>query len=352
MNIRPLFCSPCSARKHALFASALAAVLLITGCGIVKPMSGSHAKRTGDEIVVAGQLFHTGTPVVLWMDEGGYDAYRIEKRFVPYDQSLWEVTKDEVDSPNRYNLRYKGKHFSPEQLEQIKSGGWPLDLLQDTVDQFVIHYDVCGTSRRCFSVLHDHRTLSVHFMLDIDGTIYQTLDLKERAWHAGKANDRSVGIEIANMGAYPLDNSKVLDQWYQPQPDGSTRLTLPESRGDGGVRNLDDVVGPIRPDPVVGTINERELRQYDLTPQQYQALIKLTAALTRIFPKMANDYPRDDEGNLIPGLLTDEQFADFQGLIAHYHIKTSKVDPGPAFQWDYLLDQVEKEKQAWRFWRR
>ena len=49
-------------------------------------------------------------------------------------------------------------------------------MLQQVVDQFVIHFDVCGTSRRCFEVLQDKRGLSVHFMLDIDGTIYQTLD--------------------------------------------------------------------------------------------------------------------------------------------------------------------------------
>ncbi len=339
--------------RHVLSAAALTlAVVSLAGCGIARPTSGSLEKRTGDEIVVAGQFFHTGTPVVLWMDPGGYDAYRIEKRFVPYDQSLWEVTKDEVDSPNRYNLRYKGTHFTPEQLDMIKSGGWPLDLLRDTVDQFVIHYDVCGTSRRCFNVLHDHRTLSVHFMLDIDGTIYQTLDLKERAWHAGKSNDRSVGIEIANMGAYPPDDMKVLSEWYQTQDDGSTRLTLPESRGDGGVKHPEKITGPARPYTVVGTINEREVQQYDLTPQQYDALIKLTAALTKIFPKIDIDYPRDDEGNLIPGTLTDEQFAEFQGLIGHYHIKTSKIDPGPAFQWDYLIEEVEKEHQGWRFWRR
>jgi len=44
-----------------------------------------------------------------------------------------------------------------------------------------MHYDVCGVSRQYFKVLHDYRGLSVHFMLDIDGTIYQTLDLNERA---------------------------------------------------------------------------------------------------------------------------------------------------------------------------
>jgi len=324
----------------------------LTGCGIAKPAPGKHAKRTGDEIVVAGQFFHTGTPVVLWMDPDGYDAYRIEKRFVPYDKSLWEVTKEEVDSPNRYSLRYKGDHFPPEVVEKIKGGGWPLDLLQDTVDQFVIHYDVCGTSKQCFNILHDHRTLSVHFMLDVDGTVYQTLDLKERAWHAGIANNRSVGIEIANMGAYPADKLGTLHKWYKTHEDGTVELTIPESRGDGGVLTPEFKSGPIRPDLIVGTINGSELHQYDLTPEQYKALVKLTAALTEIFPKMKLDYPRDEHGDHIPGVLTEEQFAEFQGLIGHYHVTKRKTDPGPAFQWDYLIEEVEKEHAGWRFWRR
>ncbi len=65
-----------------------------------------------------------------------------------------------------------------------------LDLLRQKVDQFVLHFDVCGTSAQCFYVLHDRRGLSVHFMLDVDGTIYQTLDVKERAWQATKSNDQ------------------------------------------------------------------------------------------------------------------------------------------------------------------
>ena len=36
--------------------------------------------RKGDEIVICGQYFHTGAPVVLWTDPGGYDAYRTERR--------------------------------------------------------------------------------------------------------------------------------------------------------------------------------------------------------------------------------------------------------------------------------
>ncbi|HXS69039.1 MAG TPA: hypothetical protein VN761_09365, partial [Candidatus Polarisedimenticolia bacterium] len=32
------------------------------------PLAGQMEPRRGDEIVAAGQFFHTGTPVVLWMD--------------------------------------------------------------------------------------------------------------------------------------------------------------------------------------------------------------------------------------------------------------------------------------------
>jgi N-acetyl-anhydromuramyl-L-alanine amidase AmpD len=42
----------------------------------------------------------------------------------------------------------------------------------------------------------------VHFLLDVDGTIYQTLDLHEKAFHATYANDFSIGVEIAHPGAW------------------------------------------------------------------------------------------------------------------------------------------------------
>src|SRR5690606_3292917 len=120
------------------------------------------------------------------------DAYRVERRFIPYAQASWSESQKKLDTPNRYGLR--GRNWPDETLEQIRGGGWSLEQLQAQVDQFVIHYDVAGTARRCFEILHDHRGLSVHYLLDVDGKIYQPLALKERAWHAGTANDRSVGI--------------------------------------------------------------------------------------------------------------------------------------------------------------
>ena len=156
------------------------ALLLLAGCA-TRPGTPAPARK-GDEIVAAGQFFHTGTKVVLWMDPGGYDAYRTERRFAPYEQSGWVKTQEagvSYKDPARYGLR--SQKLSAEEIERVRGGGWDLPLLRRTVDQFVLHYDVCGIAKQCFNILHDHRGLSVHFLLDLDGTVYQTLDLKERA---------------------------------------------------------------------------------------------------------------------------------------------------------------------------
>jgi N-acetyl-anhydromuramyl-L-alanine amidase AmpD len=313
---------------------------MLVGCK-TPPGPGTFAPRAGDEIVVAGHFVHTGTPVVLWMDRGGYDAYRVERRFSPIKEMDWNSSHEAVQglsTPNRYSLRSSG--LNPEELEQIRGGGWDLPLLQKVVDQFVLHFDVCGISRQCFNVLHDHRDLSVHFMLDLDGTIYQTLDLKERAWHATISNNRSVGIEIANMGAYGLKERNPFDQWYASGTNGQTRITIPSRLGDPGFQKKGFVGHPARPEPVQGVTQGQELIQYDFTPEQYAALIKLTATLCRVFPKIKCDYPRDAQGHLITAKLPDEQLKEYQGVLGHFHIQTNKTDPGPALQWDYVINNA------------
>ncbi len=257
---------------------ALLCPLFLSGCLCHSP--GAHEKRKGDEIVVAGQFFHTGTPVVLWMDPGGYDAYRVERRFVPYDESDWETSKPHLDpprSPNRYSVR--DANLTSNQLERVRGGGWDLPTLQSNVDQFVLHFDVAGTSRTCFKILQDVRDLSVHFMLDLDGTIYQTLDLKERARHATISNGRSIGIEIANMGSYGGTEKDPLAEWYRKDAGGQTLITIPARYGPSPERTPNFAGRPARREMIAGQMQGRQLRQYDFTPQQYKALAKLTAAL-------------------------------------------------------------------------
>jgi len=316
------------------------ALVALASCSTA-PRPGTFAHRRGDEIVVAGQFVHTGTRVVLWMDPHGYDAYRVERRFSPLEKADWASSQAEVkglNRPNRYSIR--GDNLSTNELERVRGGGWDLPLLQREVDQFVIHFDVAGTSRQCFKILQDARGLSVHFMLDLDGTIYQTLDLKERAWHATTSNNRSVGIEIANMGAYPVAAKKALSKWYAKEPDGQVRITLPPEYGDGGILTKGFVGHPARPQPIIGNIQGKELIQYDYTPQQYRALIKLTATLCKVLPKIKCDYPKDAAGKLITRKLPDAELDAYEGVLGHYHIQTDKVDPGPAFQWDYVIGKA------------
>jgi hypothetical protein len=333
-------------------ALSAALVTLMIGCAtpydraesnptIPPTAPGTELARTGDEIVICGRLFHTGgARVVLWSDPGGYDGYRVERRFVPLDQSSWEdtVKAGGPKTPNRFGLRKTG--LLPEEMERVRGGGWDLPTLARVVDQFVLHYDASGTSRRCFRTLHDERGLSVHFLLDLDGTIYQTLDVKERAWHATVANDRAVGIEIASPGAFPDPDSPALKRWYGRDA-GGVRITVPLAPGEEtGFRVAGFVPRPARPEPVAGKIHGRTLHQYDFTPEQYDALIKLTATLCRVLLAIRPDCPRDAEGRPTAGKLDADRFAAHRGLLGHYHVQADKVDPGPAFDWDRLVSGV------------
>ena len=322
-------------------AFIVATMILMAGCAT--PYAGKPLRRSGDEIMVCGQLFHTGTPVVLWTDPGGYDAYRTERRFSPWDQASYEKTKLQskeiaANGPSRYGIRRK--QIDDATFERIRGGGWDLPTLQDCVDQFVIHYDDCGVSRFCFKTLQDDRALSVHFMIDIDGTVYQTLDLKERAWHATRSNDRSIGVEMANAGSF--ENPILVKQWYAKDSDGKTIISIPQRFGDGGVRVQGKVFRPARDQPVRGQVQGQKVAQYDFTLEQYAALIRLTATLCTVFPRINCDVPRDANGEVIDHVLSDEQWANYQGVLGHLHIQTDKSDPGPAFDWNKVITGAGK----------
>ena len=288
--------------------------------------------RKPDEIVVAGQFFPTGTRVVTWMDAGGYNAYAPRPGVPPAA----------VKFPDHYGAR-RYPTTKPNEKEKPfgRTGDSARDLadLRENVDQFVLHYDECGLSRVCFKVLHVERGLSIHFMLDIDGTIYQTLDLRERAFHATTSNSRSIGIEIANIGAHPPGSPAALKRfplWYPRDAKG--RTVLRPVGTDPGLYVKDYAGRPARDKPVTGTIQNRPLQQYDLTPEQYAALTKLTAALARIFPAIKLDYPRDAAGKVITQKLPDEVLVNYRGVIGHFHIQANKLDPGPAMDWDRVIN--------------
>ncbi|MCP3914861.1 MAG: N-acetylmuramoyl-L-alanine amidase [bacterium] len=320
-------------------------VLVLASCaskGISnQELSDLHPAEVGNQIVVCGKRYSTGAPVVLWTDPGGYDATTTELFFDPPAR--------DVETPAAGSLRYApGRHDRATGRQLVSAGSSDVLALQDIVDQFVIHYDRCGLSQTCFKVLHDRRGLSVHFMIDIDGTIYQTLDLRETAWHAAKANTRSIGVEVANMGAYRIGDKageRVLDKWYR-QDDFGTRIELPGGVGDGGVRVRGFVGRPARSRPVRGPVQGEVRVQYDFTSQQYDSLVKLTATLCRVFPKLQPDTPRERSGRVQTDVLDDAEWRAFSGVIGHNHISSAKQDPGPAFDWERYLARVRTRLAA------
>jgi N-acetyl-anhydromuramyl-L-alanine amidase AmpD len=308
-----------------------------------------------DEIVACGQRFHTGAPVVLWTEPPYYDASKAEPRFgAPADPA--KAPKGLRYRPGRVQ-RIPNPTYKPPPLEGdddersevekyleleeplVPEGTRDLDALREAVDQFVLHYDVCGISRTCFKVLQDQRGLSVHFLLDVDGTIYQTLDLRDTAWHATKSNSRSVGIEIASMGAYPLTEAWKLDAWYGRDAAGS-HISIPATIHETGVRTPGFVGRPARDARVQGEIQGKTLEQYDFTPEQYDSLVKLAATLCAVFPKIEPDAPRGFDGEVVGRVLDDATWKNFRGILGHYHVQKEKVDPGPAFDWERFLDSV------------
>jgi N-acetylmuramoyl-L-alanine amidase len=249
-------------------------------------------------IIIAGQPHDVGRPVVLWCDaERGFDGYA-EACVEP--SSMGESVCC-VRSFRRYGAR-----------AGVRPGSLP--DLQRTVHQLVLHHDGCVNSRSCFRSMHDMPRadggcgLSAHFMIDADGTIYQTLDVTERALHAGRANQGSVGVELCN-------------------------------RGDAGRDELDRLPADYRTRAVrTVVINQRAHQAFDFRPEQYASVTALARVLLRALPQIRPLMP---EAGGKPLLATLADPLGFRGIVGHFHVDSDqrKWDPG-AFDWAQLLDSL------------
>jgi hypothetical protein len=320
-----------SHRPWRPFVRWLAAGLALLAVWLAVWLVWALPTREPESFVAAGEAFSIDTRVVTWREPGGYDAYRPGKFF--------------SDEPPDGKLRYSPVRGGLDAALQARAaaGGLSLDDLRQVVHQFVLHYDVCGTSRQCFKVLQDVRGLSVHFLLDVDGTLYQTLDLREKAHHATIANDFSIGVEIAHPGAWPQPMNADMARWYEKDAAG-WKMKLPAWLRETGIRTPDFVARPDRPDLVAGTVQGKVYHQFDFTAQQYRTLARLCAGLSRVFPRIRLEVPRRPDGTIIDHVLPAAELRAFDGIVGHFHVQANKQDPGPAMQWDRLL----RDARAWR----
>jgi|11_taG_2_1085331.scaffolds.fasta_scaffold17734_2 hypothetical protein len=91
-------------------------------------------------------------------------------------------------------------------------------------------------AQHCFNVFASPaRKVSSHFLIGlVDGcaVVYQVLDIKHKAWHGGKVNDFTVGVDICQQAGV---------QWADHYEDGGYDLTIinnPSTRGERKVLSL------------------------------------------------------------------------------------------------------------------
>jgi len=162
---------------------------------------------------------------------------------------------------------------------------------------FVNHWDVCLSSESCQGVL-DRRGASVHFLIDNDGTIYQTMDVQHAAWHAGssRTNRPSIGVEISNA-YYPR-----YQDWYTKHGFGER---------------------PIIEDAWVhGRMLEPFLGFY---PAQIEALKALWKAI-HTAAEIPYETPLNQFGKTSTKYEQDVAYGDFKGFVSHYHVSKRKID--------------------------
>ncbi len=155
---------------------------------------------------------------------------------------------------------------------------------------FVTHWDVTLSAHHCARIL-EKRKLSVHFLIDNDGTIFQMADTNDVCFHASNANGRSIGVEISN--AYDLK----WQDWYVRKGFGERPI----------IHNAECHNSRLKP----------FLGFYDV---QLKALTALYQAINKgcSIPLVAPNNKTTVDPSVVDG--------SFKGFCSHYHLTKRKID--------------------------
>ena len=179
---------------------------------------------------------------------------------------------------------------------------------------FINHWDVCLSARSCQSVL-DKRGISVHFLIDNDGTIYQTMDMQHAAWHAGKerANRASLGVEISNA-YYPKYQKTYVKRGHGERP------VIDGAWVHGG-----------QLDPFLG-----------FYPKQITALKALWEAVHEA-TGIPLETPLNQFDKTSTRYVQEVVYGKFSGYVSHYHVSKKKIDCA-GLDIKTLLEEVKSEE--------
>lgn len=136
------------------------------------------------------------------------------------------------------------------------------------------------------------RRLSIHYVIEADGTIVQCADPATTVcYHAAAANAWSIGVEIVSRGLAPA--------------------LRPRARTD-----------------YADTVHGHRLRFLRFLAPQAVAARELCEALCGRFG-LPLAVPRDAGGHVRLERLCDDELAAYRGVLGHLHVSGRKVDPSP-----------------------
>ena len=101
-------------------------------------------------------------------------------------------------------------------IEKYKSPNFDIRKKDSSLNYIIIHYSAIKSYKEALSHLSERKNkVSSHFFINKSGEIFYLVDLKNRAWHAGRSywkgiidiNSESIGIEMDNSGHhYDFEN--------------------------------------------------------------------------------------------------------------------------------------------------
>lgn len=256
------------------------------------------------KVIVANHEFDCDAKVVTW-HESGYDSTAercvIEAKRCGGGGVIAFGDKAKNRRANRYWFRPGLPHNKYPDLKAVQS----------IVRMFTVHHDGCPNAKTCFTVLHDERGLSCHFIIDNDGTIYQCLDLGLMGFQAAGVNGHSIGVELCNRG-----DAKKYPGYYGHKP----------SRGPARATTTCKIHGHV-------------YLAYEFNDVQVRALEELARCLRYALPNLPVEYPQSKDHPGQQAWTVCENPKSFSGYMGHFHQTQRKWDPGP-FDFKKFCDRV------------
>jgi hypothetical protein len=180
------------------------------------------------------------------------------------------------------------------------------------INKIVTHWDATLSAEKCYTILKN-RGISTHFVIDNDGTIYQMVDTKHRAWHAGGFNKNSIGIDISNA-YYTKYNSVYQKMGYNLRPVLRSKLH--------------------------GSDLGEHLGYYPEQIKAYKALLEVLCDYYNI----PLEVPLDRKGKLLLREMDEKEKLDFSGIMCHYHLTSNKIDCA-GLELDKIVNEIKEESE-------